>query len=447
MDEQKAASGADSSASKKGKGGLFYGWVITVACGFVYLLLGSISLSAGQIAIPVMVTQPDIMMDRTLVGLGFTVFILFQGLLAPIIGTLVSKKGARVTMVLSAILVMIGGILFAQVGGSSTLAYFLIFGVWLSFSSAMGSQVPCQTTISMWFVKKRGMAMSIMMAVMGAVAFLVPPAVNAVIQSSGAWQSAFYFAAAAAAVGLVVVLVFIRNKPEDKGLVPDGYADDAAGDDGQKKHAEAKVYKATESKTLGQALKTPAFWLFVCAALPLYFGFNINVSAAVLHFSGMGFDPGFVALGLSVQGIVALIVRFLIAPLIDRIEPVRVLAFGGVAMAVAMFIASFCGASDTALMFVYFVCIGAGWGINLVCAPTCFANFFGNGNFSKIIGVALPIFSIVAGMIPVVSGAVFSSAGSYNPAYIGIGVCCIVGVVCSLLVRFPKKPETSEASE
>lgn len=438
--QEKLPDAAVPAKAQKGEKKLFYGWVVTVACGLVYLLLGSISLNAGQIAIPVMVTQPDIMMDRTLVGLGFTVFILFQGLLAPIIGNLVSKKGARLTMMLSAVLIVIGGILFAQVGGSSTLAYFLIFGVWLSFSSAMGSQVPCQTTISMWFVKKRGMAMSIMMAVMGAVAFVVPPAVNAVIQSTGAWQSAFYFAAAAAVIGFVIVLLFIRNKPEDKGLVPDGSLDAEEDDKGtEKKHAPVKVYKAQESKTLGQALKTPAFWLFVLAALPLYFGFNINVSAGVLHFSGMGFDPGVVALGLSVQGIIALIVRFLIAPLIDRIEPVRVLAFGGAAMAVAMFIASFSSANDTVLMFVYFVCIGAGWGINLVCAPTCFANFFGNGNFSKIIGVALPIFSVVAGMIPVISGAVFSAAGSYNPAYLGIGVCCVIGVVCSLLVRFPKK--------
>ena len=74
-------------------------------------------------------------------------------------------------------------------------------------------------------------------------------------------------------------------------------------------------------------------------------------------------------------------------------------------MAVSMFIASFCGPNDTALMFVYFVCIGCGWGINLVCAPTCFANYFGNENFSKIIGWVLPIFSIIAGMIPVIAGA------------------------------------------
>ena len=50
----------------------------------------------------------------------------------------------------------------------------------------------------------------------------------------------------------------------------------------------------------------------------------------------------------------------------------------------------------------------------------------------------LPIFSIIAGMIPVIAGAAFSATGSYNMAYIGIGVCCVIGVACSLLVRFPK---------
>ena len=438
MEDKEKQSAVAAPASSTGKKP-FYGWVVVVACGLVYLLLGSFALNAGQIGIPVMVTQPDIMMDRTLVGLGFTVFILFQGLLAPLIGMLVSKKGARVSMMLSAILLIIGGILFAQFGGSSTIAYFLIFGVLLSVSGAMGSQVPCQTTISMWFVKKRGMAMAIMMSVMGIVAFLVPPVVNYVIQATGTWTSAFYAVSGAAVVGLVIVVLFVRNKPEDKGLVPDGSLD-APADEGaaEKKQSVSKVYKAKESKTLKQAFKTPAFWLFIGAALPLYVGFNVNVSAGVLHFSGMGIDPGIVAFGLSVQGIVALIVRFLIAPLIDRVEPVRVLAFAGVVMAVSMFIASFCGPDDTALMFVYFVCIGCGWGINLVCAPTCFANYFGNENFSKIIGWVLPIFSIIAGMIPVIAGAAFSATGSYNMAYIGIGVCCVIGVACSLLVRFPK---------
>ena len=47
MDEHEGKSGTAQSVPKKGKGGFFYGWVITAACGLVYLLLGSVSLNAG----------------------------------------------------------------------------------------------------------------------------------------------------------------------------------------------------------------------------------------------------------------------------------------------------------------------------------------------------------------------------------------------------------------
>ena len=69
MEDKEKQSAVAAPASSTGKKP-FYGWVVVVACGLVYLLLGSFALNAGQIGIPVMVTQPDIMMDRTLVGLG-----------------------------------------------------------------------------------------------------------------------------------------------------------------------------------------------------------------------------------------------------------------------------------------------------------------------------------------------------------------------------------------
>lgn len=93
----------------------------------------------------------------------------------------------------------------------------------------------------------------------------------------------------------VIVVLFVRNKPEDKGLVPDGSLD-APADEGaaEKKQSVSKVYKAKESKTLKQAFKTPAFWLFIGAALPLYFGFNVNVSAGSAALLRHGHDPGIV---------------------------------------------------------------------------------------------------------------------------------------------------------
>lgn len=439
MEDKKIDAEAPASPPAQGKKkGFFYGWVVVGACGLVYSLLGSFGLTAGQLAIPVMVTDPSIMMDRALVGLGFTVFILLQGLPAPLIGAFVAKKGARTAMIVSGIVLFITGILLALFCGSSTFAYFALFGVLLSVGGAMGSQVPCQTTVSTWFVKKRGMAMAIMMAIAGCLGFLYPVIVNATILSTGSWSSAFYLISGAAVIGLLVVLVFIRNKPEDKQLLADGgEADDETGADAQQ--ALSKVYKATEHKTAAQAIKTPAFWLFLLAGLPLYFGLNMQVSAGVLHFSGVGLDSTLIALGVSVQAISAVATRLLVAPLADRIEPSKLLAGAGVMMFVSMCAAGLCGTANPVLLFLFYACVGVGFGINIVCLPICYANYFGFTNYPKIIGWVLPLLSIIAGTIPVLAGVVFNVTGAYSAAFFGTAVCCVIGAIAALLVKFPQK--------
>lgn len=431
---------AASSVEQKGRKP-FYGWVVVAACGVVYALLGSFGLSASQIAIPVMVTDPDIMMDRALVGVGFSVFILFQGLLAPVIGLLVEKRGAKVTLLCAGALLCLAGVLLANFCGSSTMAYFILFGVVLSFGGAMGSQVPCQTTVSTWFVRKRGLAMSLMMVVCSCLAFTIPIITNAVIQGTGSWASAFYLISVAALLGIAVTLIFVRNKPEDKGLVADG---------GRAASAtvvlrSSRVFKEENHKTLAQAVKSPAFWLFILAGLPLYFGYNMQVSAAVLHFTGYGLDPTLVAVGVSVTSVSAIVARLFVAPLADSIEPARLLAGANMVMIASMCAAGFCTTPVPALMFVFYVCVGFAFGINIVCLPVCFANYFGFSHFPKIIGWALPIFSIVAGTIPALAGLVFNAAGSYNLAFFGVAVCCAVGCVCALLVRYPRKPVEENA--
>ena len=416
--------------------GPFYGWVVVGACGLVYALLGSFGLSASQIAIPVMVTDPDIMMDRALVGVGFSVFILFQGLLAPVIGLLVERRGARATLILAGMILAVAGVLLALFCGSSTIAYFALFGVLLSFGGAMGSQVPCQTTISTWFVRKRGVAMSLMMVTCSCLAFAIPIITNAVIQGTGSWSSAFYLISAAAVLGIIVALAFIRNRPEDKGLVADGGAGelDATGE-----LRPSRVFKESDHKTLAQALRTPAFWLFIVAGLPLYFGYNMQVSAAVLHFTEHGFDPTLVAFAVSTSSVAAILARLLVAPLADRIEPARLLAAANIVMIVSMCAAGFCVGAHPLVLFAFYACVGAGFGINIVCLPICFANYFGFTHFPKIMGWALPVFSVIAGTIPAIAGVVFNATGSYSLAFLGTAACCAVGCASALLVRFPKK--------
>ena len=152
----------------------FIGWRIVVATALLYALLGNFGLAAAQLAIPAMALDPTVSMNRSMIGLGFTVFILMQGLPGPLIGKFIAKYGARKAFAASALLIIVTGILMGLFAGVSTVAYVVLFGLLLSFSCTLGGQIATQTTVGSWFVQKRGLAMAVTMGVGGLVAFSFP---------------------------------------------------------------------------------------------------------------------------------------------------------------------------------------------------------------------------------------------------------------------------------
>ncbi|MBE6032669.1 MAG: MFS transporter [Clostridiales bacterium] len=415
----------------------FYGWYLVVVCGLLYGLLGSFGLSASQIAIPVMATDPDVAMNRSMIGLGFTIFVLAQGLPGPLIGQLIAKKGAKLSYIISGIAVAVTGVLLANFIGVSTIAYLALFGVVLSVGSTMGGQLATQTTISNWFLVKRGTAMSITMAFAGLLGFTFPLITNAVILKSGSWHMGFYVISIVAVIGLILAIIFIRNKPADLGQVPDGAV--AADPGKQAKVRVTTVYKTSKHKTYKEALKTPAFWFILITSFSIFCALNMAVSSGVLHFTGLGLSSTIVAGAVSAQGVAGVIVRVCLAPLADRIEPIRIAGICAIFVGAGAFLAATAQTDSVAVLYTYYILLGIGFGGNLIVMPTAFANYFGHTNFPKVMGTVLPLLSIFSSLIPVLAGVVFDMSGAYNTMYFIIGGIAIIGLITSLLVRFPKE--------
>ncbi|WP_172135087.1 MFS transporter [Adlercreutzia sp. ZJ473] len=427
----------------------FYGWKVVVVTAVLYALLGNFGLAAAQITIPVMALDPTVGMDRTMIGIGFTVFILMQGLPGPLIGKFVEKYGAKNAFLASSVLIIATGILLGLFAGASTAAYIVLFGVLLSFSSTLGGQVATQTTIGSWFVMKRGLAMAVTMGLGGVVAFSFPLITNAAIGEAGNWPMGFFLISVMGAVSLVVAFLLMRNKPADMGQNPDGMTDAqlqeataAAGDAPADAGAAAKkggVFKNAQSMTQGQAFRTPAFWLILTAALSIFVALNMAVSSGVLHFSGLGIDATVIAGAVAVQGIAAVAVNLVIAPLADRIEPARILGVCAGLTAAGALCAAFAQPGDVVMLYLYYILLGLGFGGNTSVMPTAFANYFGIANFPKIIGTVLLLLSLLSGLVPTIAGIAFDATGTYVTMFAVIAAICAVGALAGFLVRFPKR--------
>ncbi|MEG0456211.1 MAG: MFS transporter, partial [Bacteroides sp.] len=284
----------------------------------------------------------------------------------------------------------------------------------------LGGQIAAQTTIGNWFVQKRGLAMGITMGIGGAVSFFIPLLVDGALGVEGDWRRGFYLISIFALIALVIVIVFIKDKPSDVGQYPDGIDPNASVDKGAPEdNPRLRVYRTRNPKTSSQAVCSLPFWLIMLCSFSIFFALNMDISAGVLNFTGLGINQSTIALGLSLQSVAMVVVNIAIAFLADRIEPARLLGVSALLTGLGALFALICTPGNTIMMFAYYFLLGIGFGSNMSVMPTALANYFGMEHYPKIIGVALPVLSIFSGFVPIVAGAVFESVGTYVPLYVG----------------------------
>lgn len=422
---------------KKEQGKFFYGWVVAVVCGLLYMLSSGSILSAAQLVNPGMMAATG--MAPTMMGLGFTVFVLFQSFGAPFTGFLVSKIGAKLTMVIGGVIVVVCSLIMALVD-VGVVGYLIFFGVLLSVSTLMVGQIATQSTVGLWFTRYRGRAMTITM-VIGRIGAFITPLIIGALMAAGGWAFGYFAMAAYGAIAIVLALVFIKNKPEDIGQLPDGgVAEEGNASAASTPEKPSRVYKNADSVTLKQALKRPAFYLIVLALCAGFYAFSNNAGNAVAHFTASGFDPAMIAVGVSVLGICMMIGVFLAGIISDFVEPIRLMGFLGIFTAVGVFVAAF--VTESWAIFVYYILVGLTFGGISNLVPTAVANYWGRDHFPKILGTTMMLGGFITSWAGTIGGAIFESTGAYTMAFIIAGVVIVICALCGIFMRIPKANKT-----
>ena len=165
----------------------------------------------------------DLGWTRGDLALSISIGAILAAILSPFIGTFVDRHGARWIMAISA---------FATGGCLMLLGYvydlwqaFIIFSLLAVFRAGF-IMVPAMTMVSNWFSEKRGRAMGIMTAGQGLGGFILSPLTIYLISSLG-WRIAW--GATGILTWLIMIppaLLVVKQKPEDMGLLADGYSID-----------------------------------------------------------------------------------------------------------------------------------------------------------------------------------------------------------------------------
>ena len=278
----------------------FYGWII-VAVGFLAHIASAFSISS-TLSVFLKPLSADLGISRGVFSLIRSGEIIIGAAAAPVIGTLLDRYGGR-WLIAAGGLVSGAGFLF--LGQARNYWQFLLVR-WLLISpgdSLMGSMV-VNVSISRWFVRMRGRALALAGMGHGLAKVCMPVAAATLILYVG-WRGAWVVFGL---VTLVLVvgpsLIFMRRRPEDMGLRPDGGADaQTENNPGGGKAASAKARPSAGDEvqwSRREAIGTPAFWLIVTT-----FGVShVGVTGLNLHVfsfvSDQGHSPMVAALVMSI---------------------------------------------------------------------------------------------------------------------------------------------------
>jgi MFS family permease len=365
--------------------------------------------------------------DRGLVAGAFSFGFLVSAVLSPTIGRIMDSHGPRV--VIGGGVCLMSASLFMAPRIANPWQLYATLGVLVGGGANLMTYTAHSLFLPNWFVRRRGLAISIAFSGAGVGAIVLLPWLQAIIGRDG-WRES------CTAMGLLVALVIgpltmlVRRQPEDIGLVPDG-GSDAAGIGGVSRLANVidPDWVAVEW-TLARATRTGRFWWIALAyfcALFAWYAVQVHQTKYLIE---AGFTPLVAAWSLGIVSIVAIPGQIGLGALSDRIgrEWIWTVACGGFVVSYAALIAIEYAPSYPLLYLMVFSQGFLGYAMTSVMGPIV-AEIFEGPQYGAIFGT-LTVALIGGGAAgPWATGIVHDTTGSYRLAFLLVITCCVVSAI------------------
>lgn len=409
----------------------FDGWRVLGVVWLVYFLNMGFGLYGATVLNPAM--MKDIPMDRATYGLGFTLLNFFVGFPSLLHAASISRWGVKGTFAIGSAFLVVGS-LWLSLLASEPWHYLVGFGVLIGTGLGFGSVIGLSTTVTRWFVRFRGRAMAIGFTASGIAGFVIAPLMNSAISLEGAtWRSGWLIVATVAVVSAVIAWLFVKERPEDLGQLPDGGLSPTA----QPNIKTARLV-TKHDWTLEQALHSRTFWLIFVGSCATHFPFWMFTAHWIPVLKGLGHPPTVYAFAMGLFVLGSLFGRLIGGWLMDQMSARFAFALGLCFYLAGSVIAL--NLTQGALFPAYLagMLYGCAFGWAFVCLNTTTGNFFGVKSFSKINGVVMMGSAAVCSPAAIVAGRLFDLYQSYAPAFELNMVLASVGIAALLFARMPQ---------
>lgn len=416
---------------------VFHGWFVALASG-IGLALSIATVVAATFSIFVSPIREEMGWNQSMPFWAPLAVTLTSAFSAPIVGGFVDRLGAKRVLLVS--FVFESAILASFYFLTDSIAGFYLRYVLLGLLAIGTTHVAFARVIALWFDRRRGLALGVALAGVGAGGIVLPLLCQWMIAEFG-WRMAYV---ALAALILIIVMPLIglvlRDSPQAMGLQPDGDrpGEAAATQAGRSGRIAGATHAAAVNfgLSLTQARKTRFFWTMLLT----FFLIGVSLQAMMLHLVPLlrqrGMDPSLAAAAQSTIFAGLLAGRLITGWLMDRLFAPRVaLAFLIAPVAgIALLALGFSGS----IAFLAAALIGIAAGAEVDVIAFLVSRYFGMQQYSRIYGTFYALYSLGGGVGPLLTAQALERTGDYGPVlWVHVGLLLVSALLLTTFGPFP----------
>lgn len=392
---------------------IFYGW---------WIVLGSVLVTCTMVPLVMSLFSKYILQITSEMGISRAQFTISNTIIQTIgifISPFVAKKLATGNMRLwQSASVVLFALAYASYSLAQNVFHLYISAFFVGIFYQLATLIPISMMVTNWFIKKRGLAMSIAMAGIGLGGFIFSPLVTNFLMNFG-WRTTYQIMALIVlVVALPVTLFIFKRSPADVGMKPYGADEEVS--------TKAKSEGGFITLSVTDSRKKLFFWVLV-------FGIFCN---GIINSGALGqfppaleelHGPALQATIISLYSIVGIVGKLLLGWINDKFGVVVSSIFGCTTFALAFVF--MLGGSNANMLYIMALMFGMGNAIGTVTPPLITAAIYGHEKYGEAYGFVNSATQVGLATGSLLVAQVFDMTGSYQPAWILLLVLTIATLI------------------
>jgi len=384
----------------------------------------------------------DYNVSRGTLALISAISLMIYGIFQPIFGRLSDYWGARLVLTGSMGIIGISLILIQWLDTLWVLA--LVYGILISIGYAGTSNVIASAIVIHWFHKKQGLALGFVTSGMAVGQMLIVP-LSIFMVNNWHWKMVFLiFGAVVLFVITPLILLIVRSKPKDLGLLPYGETNNEVNNTNNKDYQFNKKTEAvkvlSQSNSVYNLFKLPTFWLLL---IPHFFcGFTdlglINTHL-IPYLEGRGFFSNTIALTISLLALCNITGTLIAGYISDYVNRTKLLAFLYITRAAALLLLFYLPGGNIHQLIIFAVLFGITDMAPVAIVSSLCVKLFGRFSIGVVIGMISASHQFGAAVGSFLPGLLYDWMGDYKFAMmLSIGILISIAVLI-LFIRDERK--------